>query len=107
MPEPQDEHRVVIVGAGFAGFNAARKLSRRIGTSTEIVVINSTDYFLYVPLMPQAASGLVEAAHIRVSLPRRLPKTSFVLGMVNHIDSAKKVVSWSGPEGASGEVGYD
>ena len=47
------EHRVVIVGAGFAGFNAARELSRLVGMTTEIAVINSTDYFLYVPLMPQ------------------------------------------------------
>jgi NADH:quinone reductase (non-electrogenic) len=42
-------HRVVIVGAGFAGFNAARELSRLVGATTEVVVINSTDYFLYLP----------------------------------------------------------
>ena len=57
MAEPRKKHRVVIVGAGFAGFNAARELSRLVGTTTEIVVINSTDYFLYLPLMPQVAAG--------------------------------------------------
>jgi hypothetical protein len=31
----------------------------------------------------------------------------FVLGTVDHGDSRQKVVSWSGPEGASGQVGYD
>ena len=107
MAEPQKQQRVVIVGAGFAGFNAARKLSRLVGATTEIIVINSTDYFLYLPLMPQVASGLIEPGHIRVSLPQRLRKMSFVLGTANHIDSARKVVSWSGPEGASGRVGYD
>jgi NADH dehydrogenase FAD-containing subunit len=35
------EKRVVIVGAGFAGYNAARELSSVAGT-TEIVVINSS-----------------------------------------------------------------
>jgi NADH:ubiquinone reductase (H+-translocating) len=98
---------VVIVGAGFAGFNAARELSRLIGATTEIVVINSTDYFLYLPLMPQVTGGLVEPAHIRVSLPGRLRKTRFVLGTVNHVDSRRKMVSWAGPESASGQVGYD
>ena len=34
---------------GFAGFNAARELSRLAGKTTEIVMINSTDYFLYLP----------------------------------------------------------
>ena len=53
---------VVIVGAGFAGFNAARELSSLVGDTTEIVVINSTDYFLYLPLMPQVTGGLVEPA---------------------------------------------
>jgi NADH:ubiquinone reductase (H+-translocating) len=106
MAEP-DKKRVVIVGAGFAGFNAARELSRLVGSSTDIVVINSTDYFLYLPLMPQVAGGQLDPGHIRVSLPRRLHKARFVLGTVNGVDSRHKVVSWAGPEGSSGQVGYD
>jgi len=105
--KPGKERRVVIVGAGFAGFNAARELSRLAGATTEIVVINSTDYFLYLPLMPQVSGGLVEPRHICVSLPRRLCKTRFVLGTVNYVDLARKVVSWAGPEGESGECGFD
>jgi NADH:ubiquinone reductase (H+-translocating) len=101
------EHRVVIVGAGFAGFNAARELSRLAGATTEIVVINSADYFLYLPLMPQVAGGLVEPRHICVSLPRRLRPDRFVLGTVGRVDPQQKMVHWTGPEGASGEVGYD
>jgi pyridine nucleotide-disulfide oxidoreductase len=83
MAGNKKEHRVVIVGAGFAGFNAARELSRLIGKTAEIVVINSTDYFLYLPLMPQVTGGLIEPRHIRASLPRRLRKMRFVLGTVN------------------------
>ena len=105
--KPDRERRVVIVGAGFAGFNAARELTRLVGATTEIVVINSTDYFLYLPLMPQVSGGLVEPRHICVSLPRRLRKTRFVLGTVNHVDPAGKVVSWAAPEGESGQVGFD
>jgi hypothetical protein len=105
--EPREKHRVVIVGAGFAGFNAARELSKLVGTTTEIVVINSTDYFLYLPLMPQVSGGLIEPAHVRISLPRRLRKTRFVLGTVNHVDSQQKVVSWEGPEDTAGQVRYD
>ncbi len=50
---------------------------------------------------------MVEPRHICVSLPRRLRKARFVLGTVDHVDSRQKLVSWSGPEGASGQVGYD
>ena len=107
MAKPQKQHRVVIVGAGFAGFNAARELARLAGATTEIVVINSADHFLYVPLMPQVASGLVEPRHICVSLPRRLPRIRFVLGTVSQVDARQKVVTWAGPEGSSGQAGYD
>jgi hypothetical protein len=48
----------------------SRELSRLVGKTIEIVVINSTDYFLYLPLMPQVAGGLIEPRYIRVSLPR-------------------------------------
>ena len=68
--KPGKERRVVIVGAGFAGFNAARELSRLVGATTEIVVINSTDYFLYLPLMPQVARRAGRAAaHLRLAAP--------------------------------------
>ena len=57
MAESREKRRVVIVGAGFAGFNAARELSKLVSATSEIVVINSTDYFLYLPLMPQVSGG--------------------------------------------------
>jgi NADH dehydrogenase len=107
MADSGKKGRVVIVGAGFAGFNAARELSRLVGATTEIVVINSTDYFLYLPLLPQVAGGLVEPAHVRVSLLRRLGKTRFVLGTVKHVDAKQKTVSWEGPEGTAGQLSYD
>jgi NADH:ubiquinone reductase (H+-translocating) len=107
MTESGGKHRVVIVGAGFAGFNAARELVRVAGATTEVVVINSTDYFLYLPLMPQVAGGLLEPRHIMVSLPRRLRHIRWVLGTVQHVDPARKVVSWASPEGGSGECSYD
>jgi NADH dehydrogenase len=107
MAKSRQQHRVVIVGAGFAGLNAARELSRLAGATTEIVVINSTDYFLYLPLMPQVMGGLVEPRHICVSLPRQLRKTRFVLGTVTGVDPRAKTVTWAGPEDASGQVRYD
>ena len=78
-----------------------------MGSTTELVVINSTDYFLYLPLMPQVTGGLIEPGHIRASLPRRLRRTRFVLGTVTHVDSRQKVVSWAGPEDTAGQVSYD
>jgi NADH dehydrogenase len=107
MAHNGEKNRVVIVGAGFAGFNAARELVRLAGATTDIVVINSNDYFLYLPLMPQVAGGLIEPRHICTSLPRRLRQLRYVVGTVQHVDPRQKVVTWVGPEGGSGEFSYD
>jgi NADH dehydrogenase len=99
--------RVVVVGVGFAGFRAVRGLVKLLGPSTDVVAINQTDYFLYLPLMPQVGGGLVEPRHICVSLPRRLRSARFVIATVDRIDVRGKRVYWTGPDGVSDELEYD
>ena len=63
--------RVVVVGGGFAGFRAARTLARtmdRAGRAVEIVLVSPTNYFLYLPLLPEVAVGLLEPRRISVAL---------------------------------------
>jgi NADH dehydrogenase len=36
--------KVLVVGGGFAGFHAARTLSRRMRGGVEITLLNPTDY---------------------------------------------------------------
>lgn len=99
--------RIVIVGAGFAGYNAARTLLRLARDRAEIVVINPNDYFLYVPLLPEVAVGLLEPRRITVSLPETLPGVRLVLGEVRGIDLDNRRVTWIDPEDNSGEMTYD
>ncbi len=98
--------RVVVVGAGFAGYNAARGLIRH-APSVEVVLINPTDYFLYLPLLPEVAAGVLEPRRICVSLPGQLPGVRLILGTVDTIDPAGQRVGWVDPEGRRGELGYD
>ena len=98
--------RVVIVGAGFAGYHAARGLLRQ-SPSTEVVLVNPTDYFLYLPLLPEVAAGVLEPRRICVSLPARLPGIRLVLGKVDTIDLQGQRVGWVDAEGERGETGYD
>ena len=86
MPEPRHRQRIVIVGAGFAGFHAARTLSRlarRLGRQAagiEIVLINPTDYFLYLPLLPEVASGVLDPRRAAVPLPDACPGARLLVG---------------------------
>src|SRR6185436_19548132 len=58
--------RIVVLGGGFAGMEAVRVLVRRLGRrpDVEIWVVSDQNYLLFTPLLPQAASSLVEPRHI-------------------------------------------
>ncbi|GAB6901523.1 NAD(P)/FAD-dependent oxidoreductase [Kineosporia succinea] len=99
--------RIIVVGAGFAGFEAARGLSRTAGDAAEIVLINPTNYFLYLPLLPDVAAGTLDPRRIAVSLAQTLPKVRLVLGSVEGIDLPGRAVTYLDAEGNSGTLGYD
>ncbi|WP_326686098.1 MULTISPECIES: NAD(P)/FAD-dependent oxidoreductase [unclassified Streptomyces] len=99
--------RIVIVGAGFAGYQAARTLSRTLRGAAEIVLVNPNDYFLYLPLLPEVASGVLEPRRVSVSLAGTLPRVRLVLGEVDGVDFGERRLRYTDPEGGTGELGYD
>jgi NADH dehydrogenase len=98
--------RIVIVGAGFAGFQAARTLSKLSRGAAEIVIVNPTDYFLYLPLLPEVAAGILEPRRVSVSLAGALPGVRVVLGEVDGFDFDARTISYVDPEGGKGGLGY-
>ena len=98
--------RIVIVGAGFAGFTAARKLARLSGGNADIIVINPTDYFLYLPLLPEVSAGILEPRRVTVSLTGALPGVQVILGEVESFDLEARTVGYRDPDGEKGSVGY-
>ncbi|MDT0346347.1 NAD(P)/FAD-dependent oxidoreductase [Streptomyces litchfieldiae] len=99
--------RIVIAGAGFAGYRAARILSRTVRKHAEVVLLNPTDYFLYLPLLPQVAAGILEPRRVTVSLTGTLPHTRLVLGEAGGVDLDARRVHYTDPEGRAGELDYD
>ncbi len=93
--------RVVIVGAGFGGLEAARSLSR---APVEIVVIDRTNHHLFQPLLYQVATaGLTApsiASPIRHILRQQIAegKLTVLMGEVTSIDSASNCVVMDGGE---------
>jgi NADH dehydrogenase len=102
-----DRPRVVVVGGGFAGFHAARSLAKKLGDAAEIVLVSATDYFLYLPLLPEVAAGVLEPRRVAVPLAASLRGVDVVLGEVDEIDLDRRRVGWVDPEGGRGSIGYD
>ncbi|MFG2800700.1 FAD-dependent oxidoreductase [Streptomyces pseudovenezuelae] len=99
--------RIVIVGAGFAGYRTAKELSRKARGKADITLLNPTDYFLYLPLLPQVAAGILEPRRVTVSLSDTLPRVRLVLGEADGIDLDGRTVHYTDPEGARGTLPYD
>ncbi|GGZ05143.1 NAD(P)/FAD-dependent oxidoreductase [Streptomyces poonensis] len=99
--------RIVIVGAGFAGYQTARTLSRLSRGKADVTVLNPTDHFLYLPLLPQVAAGILEPRRVTISLTGTLSHVRLVLGEADSIDLEGRTVQYTGPEGEVGTLPYD
>jgi len=99
--------RVVIVGGGFAGFHAARRLARLAKGSLEVVLVNPTDYFLYLPLLPEVAAGILDPRRVAAPLATTCRGVRHVLGAVAELDMADRQVVARDPEGNRRVLGYD
>src|SRR4051812_39429298 len=87
-----DRHRVVIIGSGFGGLNAAKALKR---ADVDIKMIAKTTHHLFQPLLYQVATGIISSGEIapptRIIL-RNQKNAQVLLGEVTHIDLANKTV---------------
>ncbi|HEV7423141.1 MAG TPA: NAD(P)/FAD-dependent oxidoreductase [Mycobacterium sp.] len=87
-----DRHKVVIIGSGFGGLNAAQALKR---ADVDIKLIARTTHHLFQPLLYQVATGIISEGEIapptRLIL-RKQENTQVLLGDVTHIDLEQKTV---------------
>ena len=103
-PPPRDDPRphVVIVGGGFAGLAAARRLRR---APVRVTLIDRRNFHLFQPLLYQVATGGLSPANIASPLRRvvgRQRNCRVVLGEVVDIDAGSRTVRLE-----DGEMGYD
>src|SRR6184192_4961225 len=84
--------QVIIVGAGFGGLQAAKKLGRK---NVRVTVIDRTNYHLFQPLLYQVATAALSPADIAAPVRAVLSKcknTEVMLAEVQSVDvNAKKI----------------
>ncbi|HXH22418.1 MAG TPA: NAD(P)/FAD-dependent oxidoreductase [Dehalococcoidia bacterium] len=92
----------MIIGAGFAGLEAARRLSR---TEAEVLLVDRRNFHTFTPLLYQVATAGLEPDSIVKpvrSILRRAPNVRFVMADVASIDLARRQLQTS-----AGKVRYD
>jgi len=98
--------RVLIVGGGFAGLNAAKVLGRAGPTAeADVTLIDRRNYHLFQPLLYQVATAGLSPADIAAPIRSMLSQYSNVtvlLGEVRHVELDRNVAVTD-----IGEISYD
>src|SRR5690242_2030070 len=100
------KHRVVIVGAGFGGLQAALHLK---SDDVEVVLIDRRNFHLFQPLAYQVATGALapgEVCYPLRSIFRRQENVRVMLAEATAFDLESRTVSLRTTAGAE-TVGYD
>jgi len=88
-----DSRIAVVVGAGFAGLNAAKALANREGL--RVVLVDHRNHHLFQPLLYQVATAGLNPSDIAVPIRvqfRGAPNVEIHLGHVDGVDLAKQIV---------------
>ncbi len=84
--------RIVIIGAGFGGLSAAKRLGK---VAADVIVIDRRNHHLFQPLLYQVATAALSPADIAAPIRGILAtqaNTHVILGSVTGIDTAGRTV---------------
>jgi NADH dehydrogenase len=97
----------VVIGAGFAGLNAAKALA---GAAADITVIDRKNHHTFQPLLYQVALAVLSPAEIASpvrTILRRARNTEVLLGEVTGFDLEKKLIHLGDARTDGLELPYD
>ena len=92
MKPTSHQHRVVIVGAGFGGLEAARHLGNQ---SVDVTLIDRSNHHVFQPLLYQVAGAALDISQIAWPIRRvlhRFKNITTLMAEVNGVDVAGKAV---------------
>lgn len=90
--------KVVVIGAGFGGLTAAKKLA---GKNFDLTLIDKTNHHLFQPLLYQVATAALSPADIAIpirSVFSEYKNVQVLLGEVKSVDKENKKVFFNGSE---------
>lgn len=97
--------RVVVLGAGFAGYSFLRKADLRI---FRLTVVSPRNHFLFTPLLPSTTVGTIEFRSIIESVRTAKHGVDFFQAFCTAVDIRKKTLHCKGAlDGSTFRLSYD
>ena len=101
MEERSARGGTLIAGGGYAGTLVAQRLGSRGAT-----IVSPENFMLFTPLLPEAASGMLEPRHVVVPIRAMCRHSELLLGRVTSIDPDGRTAQVDALDGAT-RVRYD
>ncbi|HYO07021.1 MAG TPA: FAD-dependent oxidoreductase, partial [Phototrophicaceae bacterium] len=88
------QKKVVILGGGFGGVEALKKLQKSFENDirVDITIINKDNFLLFTPMLHEVISGMVETSHVAVPLRSFCKRARFIEADVERIDTEKREI---------------
>jgi NADH:ubiquinone reductase (H+-translocating) len=100
--------RILILGGGFGGVAAARRLSSDAnGDDVEVRIVNRSNFLTYTPFLADVAGGTLAPAHAMPPIRALAPLAALEVAEVEVVDPAAQRVAVRLPDGSPEELPYD
>ena len=102
--------KILILGGGFAGISVLRELesSFKHDDNIQMTLVNEDNFFLFTPMLPELASGMIRPSAISIPLRMVCKKTEFIQAKISSIDLKSKLVAITRPfDGMVRVLSYD
>jgi NADH dehydrogenase len=92
--EKISQKRVVVLGGGFAGIEAIKRLQKAFedDVDVDITLVNKDNFLLFTPMLHEVISGMIETSHIAIPLRSFCKRARFIEADVENIDIEKRKI---------------
>ena len=87
--------KILILGGGFGGVNILREAQKIFhdNVNVEISLVNQDNFFLFTPMLPEVASGMIHPSDISFPIRTFCKRAKFYQASVSSIDLKQKLVT--------------
>ena len=95
--------KIIILGGGFAGVHILKKIQKHFEDSVDVSIriISQDNFFLHTPMLPELATGKVEARHIATPIRAFCKRARFHHAKADSIDFENRVITTYDPDDRS------
>ncbi len=86
--------KILILGGGFGGITALQNIEKKFkNEQVEITIVSDENSYLFTPMLPQVASGLLHPSNITIPVRYFCKKAKFLHASIDSINLDQKLVT--------------